>query len=102
MTLDADLILDRARLKRRLTIWRIVAVVAIVLAVFVVTFPPRRAHDRVLPRPTSSRYRITGLIGDGTTAIRALDRLGADATVLGRAAASGYARRRGCRRRGHP
>jgi protease-4 len=80
MALESDLILDRARLKRRLTIWRIVAVLAIVAAVFVVTFH-QGGRMTASFSPHIERTRITGLIGDGTTTIRALDRLGADASV---------------------
>jgi protease-4 len=35
MALDVDLLLDRRRLKRRLTIWRVLAIVAVVIAVLV-------------------------------------------------------------------
>jgi protease-4 len=80
MPLESDLILDRARLKRRLTIWRIVAILAVVAAVFVVTYH-RGGRMTASFSPHIERYRITGLIGDGTTAIRELDRLGSDATV---------------------
>jgi protease-4 len=78
MALDPDLILDRARLKRRLTIWQIVAVVAVVAAVFVVT-----AHHRGAGLGTAhiERYRINGLIGNGTDVEKDLDRLGADTSV---------------------
>ena len=80
MALDSDLILDRARLKRRLTIWRIVAIVAVVLAVFAAT---ARHGGRMTASfsPHIERTRITGLIGDGTTTIRELDRLGNDRSV---------------------
>ena len=80
MSLDSDLILDRARLKRRLTIWRIVAIAAVVAAIFVATFH-RGGRMTASFSPHIERYRITGLIGDGTTVIRALDRLGDDAAV---------------------
>ena len=33
MSLDADLIVDRRRMRRKLTFWRVVAIVVIVLAV---------------------------------------------------------------------
>ena len=36
MSLDADLIVDRRRMRRKLTFWRVVAIVLIVLAIGVV------------------------------------------------------------------
>ncbi len=33
MSLDADLIVDRRRMRRKLTFWRVVAIVVIVLAI---------------------------------------------------------------------
>ena len=33
MSLDADLIVDRRRMRRKLTFWRVVAIVVVVLAV---------------------------------------------------------------------
>ncbi len=77
MALETDYILDRERLKRRLTIWRIVAVLAVVAAIFIAT-----AHRATrFAAAHIERYRITGLIGDGTQAEKDLDRLGRDTSV---------------------
>jgi protease-4 len=77
MALDSDLILDRQRLKRRLTVWQIVAVLAVVVAIFVVT-----AHrGSRFGAAHIERYRITGLIGNGTDIEKDLDRLAADTSV---------------------
>jgi protease-4 len=76
MALDSDLILDRVRLKRRLLVWQAVAVVAVVVAIFVVM-----GHH--MPRDAAhiERYRITGLIGDGTSVEKDLNRIAADTSV---------------------
>ena len=50
MSLDADLIVDRRRMRRKLTFWRVLAIAVIVLAVAgsaAAVEPPRRA----LPTP---------------------------------------------------
>jgi protease-4 len=77
MALDSDLILDRRRLKRRLTVWQIVAVLAVVVAIFVVT----AHHGGRFGAAHIERYRITGLIGNGTDIEKDLDRLAADTSV---------------------
>jgi protease IV len=75
MSLDADLIVDRRRLRRKLTFWRVLAGLLIVLAVIgVAAF----LNDR-LGFGTSGAYiaRITieGLIRDDRERVRQLDRL---------------------------
>jgi protease IV len=75
MSLDADLIVDRRRLRRKLTFWRVLAGALIVLAVIgVAAF----LNDR-LGFGTSGAYiaRITieGLIRDDRERVRQLDRL---------------------------
>jgi protease-4 len=80
MALDSDLILDRQRLKRRLTLWRVIAIVAVVLAVFMAG----RRHGTGFTSGLSAhieRYRINGLIGNGTEVEKDLDRLARDGTV---------------------
>jgi protease-4 len=77
MALDADLLIDRQRLKRRLAVWRIVAVAAVVAAVFIVVAP----HAHTPLGRHIERYRIAGTIGDGQKTIEDLDRLGNDGTV---------------------
>ncbi len=68
--LEADALIDRRRLKRRLTFWRVLAVAALVLAGII-----------ALPRGTQiggasiARYAIDGTIGDGREQIEDLDRL---------------------------
>jgi protease-4 len=76
MALEADLLIDRRRLKRRLNFWRVLAVVALV-GVVVVAAPVR--HGSFGAR--IARFRIAGTIGDGREQIEALNRLRDDASV---------------------
>jgi protease-4 len=79
MSLEADLLVDRVRLKRRLAIWRVAAVLCLALAVFI-------AGRATLPGGTSltrhiERYRINGLIGNGQDVAEDLAKLGRDSSV---------------------
>lgn len=61
MTMDADRIIDRRRLKRSLTFWRVFSVVAIVIAGIVAT----ARFDGVLPDdPHVARLNVDGVILD--------------------------------------
>ena len=76
MTLEADALIDRRRLKRSLTLWRVLAVVALVAAG--IAFVPRHGQfggERI------ARFTIQGVIGDGREQIDALDKLRKDASV---------------------
>jgi protease-4 len=79
MALDADLLIDRQRLKRRLTVWRIVAVLAIAIAVFAATRSTTAGGG--LAATHIERYRINGIIGNGQTTTEDLERLGRDSSV---------------------
>ena len=78
MTLETDAFIDRQRLKRRLTFWRVLAVVALVLAAIVAV-----PHGHRLGSAHVARYAINGVIGDGREQIEALDSLRKDAGVRG-------------------
>jgi protease-4 len=80
LALEADLLIDRRRLKRRLSFWRVVAVVALV-AVALVSVPRGRIGGALGQR--IARYQIDGVIGDGRDQIEALDSLRGDAGVAG-------------------
>ena len=60
MSLDADYVVERRRLKRRLTFWRVLGVVALVAAVIAAAsrFDLRRQQDHV------AQIAIGGLILD--------------------------------------
>jgi protease IV len=75
MSLDADAIVDRRRMRRKLTFWRvttiIVALVAVAGAAFVLT-PRSRLFP---PGAYIARIKIEGLIRNNQDRVEALDRL---------------------------
>ena len=75
MSLDADAIVDRRRLRRKLTFWRVSAVVVAVLAVAGVAFA-LIPGNRLLPaRVYIARIKVQGLIRDNRDRVEALERL---------------------------
>ena len=76
MSLDADLIVDRRRMRRKLTFWRVLAVAVVVIAVIAVA---RAMSGRVGGsggRDYVARVTISGLIRGDRDRVEALDRLG--------------------------
>ncbi|MGI8527641.1 MAG: signal peptide peptidase SppA [Pseudolabrys sp.] len=75
MPLDADIIVDRRRMRRKLTFWRVTAVVVAVLAVAAAV--ARYGPGRALLSPGGSIARITiqGIIRGNSDRVAALDRL---------------------------
>jgi len=81
MALEADALIDRRQLKRRLTFWRVLAVLALVLAAIVAT-PRGSGFGRTgLSGAHIARYTIAGTIGDGREQIEAIDALRKDSSV---------------------
>jgi protease-4 len=81
MTLEADLLIDRRRLKRRLALWRALAVLLVVAGV---AFAASRAADLALPGAAHvSRLTVEGVIGDDRKVVEALDRIRKDASNRG-------------------
>ena len=77
MSIDADTITDRRRLKRRLSFWRIAAIVALAIALVAVSvqsglFPPSEQIARI---------RIEGVIADDTDLIDLLHKVRDDKSV---------------------
>jgi protease-4 len=76
MSLDADLIVDRRRMRRKLTFWRtiavLVAIVAVVGGAYVVG---NRGRLTVTPGSSVARITIEGLIRASRQRTQALDRL---------------------------
>jgi protease-4 len=73
MTLEADLLIDRRRLKRRLSFWRAAAVLLLAAGA---AFAAVRATDTALPGAAHvSRLTVEGFIGDDRKVIEALDRV---------------------------
>jgi len=81
MSLDADLIVDRRRMRRKLTFWRVLAVVVIVLAI--------GGFAELLSNRTGfagagayiARVTIQGLIRDDRERVEQLDRLAKSSTA---------------------
>jgi protease-4 len=75
MSLDADLIVDRRRMRRKLTFWRVLAIAVIVLAVAgAVVLSSRRAGVFGVT-PYIARVTISGLIRGDQERVEALDKL---------------------------
>ena len=75
MSLDADAIVDRRRLRRKLTFWRVIATLVVLLAIAGAVFavsPGRFSR----PGDYIARIRIQGLIRDNQERVEALNRLG--------------------------
>jgi protease-4 len=75
MSLDADLIVDRRRLRRKLTFWRVVAIGLIVLAIAGAALLGSNRMGLTGVRPYIARVTIEGLIRDDRDRVQALDRL---------------------------
>jgi protease-4 len=76
MSLDADAIVDRRRLRRKLTFWRVSAIAVVLLAVIgvAVALVP---GSRLLPAGAYiARIKVQGLIRNNQDRVEALDRLG--------------------------
>ena len=78
MSLDADQIVDRRRMRRKLTFWRVTATVLAIAAVIGLGAAARRSGVDLLNRPGGNaiaRISITGLITGDQERVEALDRL---------------------------
>jgi protease-4 len=76
MSLDADAIVDRRRMRRKLTFWRVVALLVVVLAVAgaAIMLAPKTG---LTPGDNAiARIKIQGLIRGNQTRVEALERLG--------------------------
>lgn len=81
MPLDADLIYDRRRLKRRISLWRALAIVAAAVLLIVVLVQ-RQDPTGLLPGGAHvARLNVEGFIGDDRRVAEALDRARRDDSV---------------------
>ena len=78
MTLESDLLLDRRRLKRRLFLWRTVAVLAVVVTGVLAL---GRDADTVLGREHVARLTIAGTITEDRRLVEAIDAVAKDDTA---------------------
>lgn len=82
MSLDTDYLVDRRRMRRKLTFWRVVAIVVALAAVIGAAALLTRPGARFAGTGSSiARIRITGLIRNDEERLKALDRLGRSTTV---------------------
>jgi protease-4 len=75
MSLDADLIVDRRRIRRKLTFWRVVAVLVAIAAVFTGVLAAVRSNLVDVSGGYVARVTIRGLIRGDTERVEALERL---------------------------
>jgi protease IV len=78
MSLDADYIVDRRRMRRKLTFWRVFAVLLAIVAIVAVTMRVTGRGGSMLAADTGSyiaRVTINGLIRNDPDRVEALDRL---------------------------
>src|ERR1700754_1396289 len=78
MSLDADIIVDRRRMRRKLTFWRVFAVVFAICAVVAIGAALRMPGTGILtgvPTASIARVTITGLIRTDRQRVEAFDRL---------------------------
>src|ERR1700742_1940345 len=69
MSLDSDLIVDRRRIRRKLTFWRVAAAIVAILAIAVIGLAGLAASGSI------ARVNIEGLIRSDQDRVEALDRL---------------------------
>jgi len=75
MSLDADLIVDRRRMRRKLTFWRVLAIAVIVLGIVGATALASNRIGLFGLRPYIARVTISGLIRGDRDRVEQLDRL---------------------------
>jgi protease IV len=77
MSLDADLIVDRRRMRRKLTFWRVVAFLVAIVAIVGVAATVARRSDLAVAAGGDyiARIKITGLIRNDEERVEALEKL---------------------------
>jgi len=83
MALDADLIVDRRRMRRKLTFWRVLAIAVLVLAVAAVAALASRRVGFYGVSPYIARVTISGLIRGDQDRVEQLDRLAGSTLARG-------------------
>ena len=77
MSLDSDVIVDRRRIRRKLTFWRVIAALCIIAAVVAVAvFVSPAGRNAIGSSKAIARVKIDGLIRSDQTRVEALERLG--------------------------
>jgi len=82
MSLDADLIVDRRRMRRKLTFWRVAAVLVVIVAIIAVAATvARRGEGLTAGSDYIARVKITGLIRNDQERVDSLERLAKSTTA---------------------
>jgi protease IV len=75
MSLDADLIVDRRRMRRKLTFWRVIAVLVAIVGVVALAATMRRGEVLTTGGDYIARVKITGLIRNDQERVDSLEKL---------------------------
>src|SRR3954467_5237206 len=75
MSLDADLSVDRRPMRRKLTFWRVLAVIVAIAGVVALTTTARRGEVLTAGGDYIARVKITGLIRNDQERVEQLDKL---------------------------
>src|ERR1041384_1899183 len=82
MSLDADLIVDRRRMRRKLTFWRVLAIFVVIVAIVAVAATVARRGDGLTAGGDYiARVKITGLIRNDQERVDSLERLAKSRTA---------------------
>jgi protease-4 len=76
MSLDADAIVDRRRMRRKLTFWRVAALLVFMIAVGIAAYVLAPKAGLAPGEDAIARIRIQGLIRNNQERVEALERLG--------------------------
>src|SRR5256714_11778016 len=75
MSLDADLIVDRRRMRRKLTFWRVLAIMVAIAAIVALAATVRRSDVLTAGGDYIARVKITGLIRNDQDRVESLEKL---------------------------
>src|SRR3954452_19641192 len=75
MSLDADLIVDRRRMRRKLTFWRVLALLVAIAAVVALAATAKRGDVLAAGGDYIARVKITGLIRGDQERVESLEKL---------------------------
>jgi protease IV len=75
MSLDADLIVDRRRMRRKLTFWRVIAAVVAIAGIVALAATARRTDVLTAGGDYIARVKITGLIRNDQERVDSLEKL---------------------------
>ena len=81
MSLDSDLIVDRRRIRRKLTFWRVAAAMVAIAAILIVALLVAPGRAGLASSGSIARINIEGLIRSDQERVEALDRLAESSTA---------------------